>query len=78
MPGHIFYRERVKETEGRKQPRYKMIAVAGVDLRVFGKHLRRSELDQIAEKIGAELVLLSHGDKKYKQEDQGDEVEVNE
>lgn len=77
MPGQIFYRERVKETEGRKQPRYKMIAVAGADLRVFGKHLRRSELDQIANKIGAELVPLTHGDKKYKGEED-DEVEVNE
>jgi len=76
MPGHIFYRERVKNLEERKQPRYKMIAVAGVDLRVFGKHLRRSELDQIANKIGAELVLLTHGDKKYKQEEE-DEVEVS-
>lgn len=75
MPGQIFYRERIKDAEGRKQPRYKMIAVAGVDLRVFGKHLRRSELDQIANKIGAEVVLLTHGDKKYKEED--DEVEVN-
>ena len=54
-----------------------MIAVAGADLRVFGKHLRRSELDRIANKIGAELVPLTHGEKKYKEEED-DEVEVNE
>lgn len=74
MAGKIFYRERQKIGEGKRQPRFKLVAVAGVDLKVYGKHLRRSELDQIASAVGAELVLLSHGDKKYKEED--DEVEV--
>ena len=74
MAGKIFYRERQKIGEGKRQPRFKLVAVAGVDLKVYGKDLRRSELDQIASAVGAELVLLSHGDKKYKEED--DEVEV--
>jgi hypothetical protein len=69
MAGKIFYRERVKNTEGKKQPRYKLVAVADVDLKVYGKHLRRSELDQIASAVGAELMLLTHGDKKYKDDD---------
>ena len=72
MPGKIFYRERQKVTEGKKQPRFMLVAVADVNLKVYGKHLRRSELDQIASAVGAELILLSHGDKKYKD----DAVEV--
>jgi hypothetical protein len=76
MAGKIFYREREKITEGKKQPRYRLIAVADVNLKVYGKHLRRSELEQIASAVGAELILLSHGDKKYK-DDTDDTVEVN-
>ncbi len=72
MAGKIFYRERQKVTEGKKQPRFMLVAVADLNLKVYGKHLRRSELDQIASSVGAELVLLTHGDKKYKD----DEVEV--
>jgi hypothetical protein len=68
MAGKIFYREREKAAEGKKQPRYKLVAVADVNLKVYGKHLRRSELDQIASAVGAELILLTHGDKKYKDE----------
>ena len=59
MPGKIFYRERQKVTEGKKQPRFMLVAVADVNLKVYGKHLRRSELDQIASAVGAELILLS-------------------
>jgi hypothetical protein len=62
MPGKIFYRERRKVGEGEKKPRFKLVAVAGVDMKVYGKHLRKSELKQIAETVGAELVLL-HGGK---------------
>jgi hypothetical protein len=72
MAGKIFYRERVKNTEGKKQPRFKLVAVADVNLKVYGKHLRRSELEEIASAVGAELILLTHGDKKYKE----DSVEV--
>jgi hypothetical protein len=68
MAGKIFYREREKVTEGKKQPRFKLVAVADVNLKVYGKHLRRSELEQIASSVGAELILLTHGDKKYKDE----------
>ena len=47
MAGRIFYRERSKVMEGKKQPRFKLVAVADVNLKVYGKHLRKSELDQI-------------------------------
>lgn len=69
MPGKIFYRERQKAGEGKKQPRFKLVAVADVNLKVYGKHLRRSELEQIATAVGAELIMLTHGDKKFKDDD---------
>lgn len=63
MAGKIFYRERRKVGEGEKKPRFKLVAVAGVDMKVFGKHLRKKELEQIAEAIGAELILLKQGER---------------
>jgi hypothetical protein len=72
MAGKIFYRERIKVGEDRKQPRFKLVAIAGVDMKFYGKHLRKTELEQIAESVGAELVMLAKGDKKKKE----DEVEV--
>ena len=61
MAGKIFYRERRKVGEGEKQPRFNLAAVAGLDLKVYAKHLRKKELEQIAEAIGAELILLETG-----------------
>jgi len=63
MAGKIFYRERRKVGEGEKKPRFKLVAVAGVDIKVYGKHLRKKELEQIAEAVGAELILLKQGEK---------------
>ncbi len=64
MAAKIFYRERHKVDKGEKKPRFMLVAVAGIDLKVYGKHLRKSELKQIADAVGAELVLLKGGDKK--------------
>jgi len=72
MAGKIFYRERSKVGEDKKQPRFKLVAIAGVDMKFYGKHLRKTELEQVAAAVGAELVMLAKGDKKQKD----DEVEV--
>ena len=72
MAGKIFYRERSKVGEDKKQPRFKLVAIAGMDMKFYGKHLRKTELEQVAAAVGAELVLLAKGDKKQKD----DEVEV--
>ena len=66
MTPKIFYRERMKVGEGDRQPRFKLVAIAGMEMKLYGKHLRKSELKQIAESIGAELVLLKGGEKKEK------------
>lgn len=58
MAGKIFYRERRKVGEKEKKPRFKLVAVAGADLKFYSEHLRRKELEEIAGAVGAELVLL--------------------
>lgn len=64
MSGKIFYRERRKVETGEKKPRFRVVGVSGVDLKVFAKHLRKSELDHMAEAVGAELVALRLGEKR--------------
>jgi len=71
MSGKIFYRERRKVAEGEKKPRFTLVAVTGLDLTFYPKHMRKQELEQIAEAVGAELILLKDGEK-------GEEVEVTE
>jgi len=73
MAGKIFYRERVKVGKGEKKPRFRMVAVAEMNMKIYVEHLRRSELEQIAEAVGAELILLKEETEgKYK-----DDVEVD-
>jgi hypothetical protein len=66
MAGKMFYRERRKVEEGEKKPRFTLVAVADVNLKIHVKHLRKSELEQIAASIGAELVELKVEDKGHK------------
>ncbi|GBC59101.1 hypothetical protein DENIS_0031 [Desulfonema ishimotonii] len=63
MAGKIFYRERRKMQDGEKKPRYRVAAVSGVDLKVYADHLRKSELDHLAEEVGADLIPLRRGPK---------------
>jgi hypothetical protein len=66
MAGKIFYRERTKLQDGAKTPRFRVVAVSGVDLKVYGTHLRKSELKHIAQEVGADLVELERGPKHQK------------
>ena len=63
MAGKIFYRERSKAKEGSRTPRYRIIAVSGLDLKVYGAHLRKKEIEQIAKETNAELILLKRDSK---------------
>jgi hypothetical protein len=66
MAGKVFFRERVNADEGDKMPRFNVVAVAGVDLKIHAKHLRKNELEQIAAAVGAELVEMAVEDKGHK------------
>lgn len=63
MAGKIIYRQRQKVKDGSKTPRFRIIAVTGLDLKVYGNHLRKTELKQIAKACDAKLVELERGPK---------------
>lgn len=58
MAGKIFFRERIKTKEGARTPRFRIAAVTGIDLKVYGNHFRKKELEQIGSETGAALVEL--------------------
>ena len=66
MSGKIFYRERTNVKDGAKKPRFRIIAIADCNLKVYSDHLRMSELEHIAQETKAELVQLRSGVKKEK------------
>lgn len=75
MSGKIFYRERHKVGTKEKKPRFKLVAVADVNITFYGDHLRKKELEEIAASVGADLILLKvPKDGKF----QEDEIEVKE
>jgi len=66
MPGKIFYRERQEVGEGDQIPRFNLVAVADLNLKIHVTHMRKSELEQIAAAVGAELVELTVAEKGHK------------
>lgn len=66
MPGKIFYKERRKIEDGEKKPRFRVVAVAEVNLKIYSDHLRLSELEHIADETGSKLIHLRKGIKKDK------------
>ncbi len=57
----IFVRERRKIETGEKKPRYRVVGVHDLDLKIYVEHIRKKELDQIAEITGATVVILKGG-----------------
>ncbi len=57
----IFVRERTHIGKGEGRPRFAIVGVEGSDLKFFQIHIRKSELDAIAQSIGAEVVELPRG-----------------
>lgn len=63
MAGKIFYRTRRVVEDGQKKPRYRVVAVSEVNIRIYAQHLRKCEIEQIAQEVGADLVPLRSGAK---------------
>lgn len=59
MAGQIFIRERRKIEQGEKKPRFRVVAVNETKLKFKADHLRKQEIDEIAQAVGAEVVILS-------------------
>ena len=57
----IFVRERARVGKGEGLPRFAVVGVHGSDLKFFQLHVRKSELDAIAQAVGAEVVMLPRG-----------------
>jgi hypothetical protein len=57
----IFVRERNRIGKGEGLPRFAVVGVHGGDLKFFQLHVRKSELDAIAQAVGAEVVMLPRG-----------------
>lgn len=58
----IFVRERTRVGRGEGRPRFVIVAVEGVDLKVYAQHIRKAELDALAQAVGAEVVHLPRGE----------------
>lgn len=59
--GKIFVRERTNIGQGTGKPRYAIVAVSDIDLKVYHSHVRHLELEKMAADLGAELVHLPRG-----------------
>ncbi len=68
MGATVFVRERRKVETGEKKPRFRVVGVSGGDVKIYVKHMRKKELDQLAEATGAKVVFLKAG----KEEKTGD------
>ncbi len=60
----IFVRERRQIGAGSGQPRFRIIASEGLELRVYVPHMRRAELEQLAAATGVEVVYLTRGEQE--------------
>ncbi|MBN1277726.1 MAG: hypothetical protein JXA35_09565 [Deltaproteobacteria bacterium] len=58
MSTQIFVRERRKVEKGEKKPRFRVLGVSGGDIKIYTKHIRRQELEQIAKATGAKVIYL--------------------
>ena len=58
MASKIFVRERRKIEKGERKPRFRVLGVSGGDLKIYVKHIRKKELDQLANAVGAEVIYL--------------------
>ncbi len=71
----IFVRERRKVGEQEKKPRYFVVAVAGLELHIKAKHIRKMEIEEIASAVGAEVVYLQAGKENHEDDLNNDDDE---
>ncbi len=67
----IFVRSRRHVGRGAGRPRFAIVAIEGVDLKIFRSRVRKSELEAIAEQVGAEIVYLPRGEHAGTEEESG-------
>ena len=67
----IYVRERLNVEKGVEQPRFQVVAVAGEELHLYAGHLRKTELEQIAKDVGADIIYLESIPENVKKTEQG-------
>jgi hypothetical protein len=68
MMSKIFVRERRHIGQGAGRPRFAIVALEGADLKIYAPHVRKAELEKLAEAVGAEIVYLPRGEKAEQDE----------
>ena len=66
--GKIYARERSNVGKGAGRPRFEIVAVNALDLKVYHSHIRKAELEKIAADLGAEVIYLPRGEGAEKEE----------
>jgi hypothetical protein len=61
MATKIFVRERRKIEKGEKKPRFRVVGIGGSEVKIYVKHIRKKELDEIHAATGAEIIYLEAG-----------------
>jgi len=54
----IFVRERTRQKEKGKKPRFRIVATMGTDIKIKVFNLRKKELEELAEAAQAELIFM--------------------
>ncbi len=67
----IFVRSRRHVGRGAGRPRFAIVAIEGADLKIYRSRIRKSELETIAEQVGAEIVYLPRGEQAAGEEESG-------
>jgi hypothetical protein len=62
----IFVRERRRIEAGERKPRYRVVAVHDLNLKIYVEHIRKMELDQLSKATGATVVILKGGKEEDK------------
>jgi len=58
----IFVRERRKVGKGEAKPRFVVVGIEDAELRLYTIHLRKTELEALADSIKAEIIYLPRGE----------------
>jgi hypothetical protein len=64
----IFVRARTRAKEGSRNPRFRVIATEGGDLRFHADHMRKIDIETIAKELDAQIVYLPEHDEEVRKE----------
>ncbi len=54
----IYVRERTRGQEGKRNPRFRVIATQGGELRFHADHLRKVDIETIAKDLDAQVIYM--------------------